>query len=88
VIGFVHNPDSDPDVLFDITLSLIERIGAKARTGAPARSAGDRWLVLAGDDRFSHMETYRHVYPQLSIPTDFKKVLMVLADGRIETLTG
>jgi hypothetical protein len=24
----------------------------------------------------------------LSIPTDFKKVPMVLADGRIETLTG
>ena len=88
VIGFVHNPDSDPDVLFDITLSLIERIGAKACKGAPGRSAGDRWLVLAGDERFSHMETYRHVYPQLSIPTDFKKVLMVLADGRIETLTG
>ena len=88
VIGFVHNPDSDPDVLLDIALSLIERIGAKARTGAPARSAGDRWLVLAGDDRFSYIEPYRHVYSQLSIPTDFKKILMVLADGRIETLTG
>ena len=88
VVGFVHNPDSGPDVLFDITLSLIERIGAKARTGALARSAGDRWLVLAGDDRFSYIEPYRHVYSQLSIPTDFKKILMVLADGRIETLTG
>ena len=88
VLGFVHNPDSDPDVLFDITLSLIERIGAKARWDAPARSAGDRWLVLAGDDRFSHMETYRHVYSQLSIPTDFKTILTVLADGRIETLAG
>jgi hypothetical protein len=88
VIGFVHNPDSDPDVLLDITLSLIERIGAKARKGAPARSAGDRWLVLAGDDRFSYIEAYRYVYSQLSIPTDFKKILMVLAGGRIETLTG
>jgi len=88
VIGFVHNPDSDPDVLFDITLSLIERIGAKARTGAPARSADDRWLVLAGDDRFSYIEPYRHVYSQLSIPTGFKKILVVLADGRIETMTG
>jgi hypothetical protein len=88
VIGFVHNPDSDPDVLFDITLSLIERIGAKACKGAPGRSAGDRWLVLAGDDRLSSIEPYRHVYSQLSIPTDFKKVPMVLADGRIETLTG
>ena len=76
------------DVLFDITLSLIERIGAKARTGAPARSADDRWLVLAGDDRFSYIEPYRHVYSQLSIPTGFKKILVVLADGRIETLTG
>jgi hypothetical protein len=38
VIGFVHNPDSDPDGLFDITLALIERIGAKARNGAPAGS--------------------------------------------------
>jgi len=88
VIGFVHNPDSDPDVLFDITLSLIERIGAKARTGAPARSADDRWLVLAGDDRFSYIEPYRHVYSQLSIPTGLKNILVVLADGRIETLTG
>jgi len=88
VIGFVHNPDSDPDVLLDITHSLIERIGAKARKGAPARSAGDRWLVLAGEDRLSHIEPYRHVYSQLSIPTHFKKILMVLAGGRIETLTG
>ena len=88
VIGFVHNPDSDPDGLFDITLSLIERIGAKARTGAPASSADDRWLVLAGDDRFSYIEPYRHVCSQLSIPTGFKKILVVLADGRIETMTG
>jgi hypothetical protein len=88
VIGFVHNSDSDPDVLFDLALALIERVGAKARKGAPARSAGDRWLVLAEDDQFSHMEPHRHVYSQLSIPTDFKKILMVLADGRIETLTG
>jgi hypothetical protein len=88
VIGFVHNPDSDPDVLLDITHSLIERIGAKAGEGAPALFAGDRWLVLASEDRLSHIEPYRHVYSQLSIPTDFKKMLMVLAGGRIETLTG
>jgi hypothetical protein len=88
VIGFVHNPDSDPDVLLDITHSLIERIGAKARNGAPAGSAGDRWLVLAGEVPHSHIEPYRHAYSQLSIPTDFKKILMVLADGQIETLAG
>jgi hypothetical protein len=88
VIGFVHNPDSDPDVLFDITLSLIERVGAKARSGAPAKSAGERWLVLAGEVPHSHIEPYRHAYSQLSIPTDFTKILMVLAGGQIETLAG
>ena len=88
VIGFVHNPDSDADVLLDITHSLIECIGAKAGGGASAGFAGDRWLVLAGEDRLSHIEPYRHVYSQLSIPTDFKKILMMLAGGRIETLTG
>jgi hypothetical protein len=88
VIGFVHNPNSDPGVLLCITHSLIECIGAKAGKGTPGRSAGDRWLVLAGEDRLSHIEPYRHACSQLSIPTDFKKVLLVLAGGRIETLTG
>jgi hypothetical protein len=56
--------------------------------GAPAEFAGDRWLVLAGENQLSHIEPYRHVYSQLSIPTDFKKILMVLDGSRIETLTG
>lgn len=25
-IGFVHNPDSDPEVLFDVTRSLLQRV--------------------------------------------------------------
>lgn len=87
VIGFVHNPDSDADVLLDITHSLIECIGTKAGQSAPAGFAGDRWLVLAGGDRLSHIEPYRHVYSQLSITTDFKKIVMMLAGGRIEALT-
>ena len=88
VIGFVHNPDSDADVLLDITHSLIECIGAKAGDGASAGCAGDRWLVLAGEDRLLHIEPYRHVYSQLSIPTDFRKILMTLAGGRVEALRG
>jgi hypothetical protein len=88
VIGFVHNPDSDPEVLLDITQSLIEGIGATAGEGAPAAVAGERWLVLAGDDRLSPIDTYRQVYSQLSIPAGFKKVLMVLPGGQVETLAG
>jgi hypothetical protein len=25
VIGFVHNPDSDPDILFDVTQAVLKR---------------------------------------------------------------
>ena len=88
VIGFVHNPDTDPEVLLDMTQSLLDCIGAEAGERPPTGFRGDRWLVLANDDGPSHIETYRHVYSQLSIPTDFKKILMVLAGGRVETLTG
>jgi hypothetical protein len=88
VIGFVHNPDSDPDVLFRLTQSLLQHIGAAARKRAPKKFTGDRWLVVADQDGLSHIETYRHVYSQLSISTDFKKILIVLAGGRVETLTG
>jgi hypothetical protein len=88
VIGFVHNPDSDPDVLFRLTQSLLQHIGAAAGKRSPKKFTGDRWLVVANQDGLSHIETYRHVYSQLSISTDFKKILIVLTGGRVETLTG
>jgi hypothetical protein len=88
VIGIVHNPDSDPEVLLDMTQALIEGLGAKSGEGGPARSAGNRWLVLAGEHLPSYIDTYRQVYSQLAIPTRFKKILMVLARGQVETLTG
>jgi hypothetical protein len=88
VIGFVHNPDSDPDVLLDLTQSLLQHIGAAADKRPPEKFTGDRWLIVANMDGFSYIETYRHVYSQLSISTDFKKILMVLAGGRVETLIG
>jgi hypothetical protein len=88
VIGFVHNPDSDPDVLLGLTQSLLQHIGTAADKRQPAKFTGDRWLVVASEDGFSYIETYRHVYSQLSISTGFKKILMVLAGGRVETLTG
>ena len=88
VIGFVHNSDSDPDVLLRVTQSLLQHIAVAADKRAPGKSTGDRWLVVVCEDGFSHIETYRHVYSQLSIATDFKKILMVLAGGRVESLTG
>src|SRR5438105_15638022 len=87
VIGFVHNPDSDPNGFLDRTQSLLERIHARGAKGAPLKPALDRWLVVADEDGQSHVGTYRYVLPQLSIATDFKKTLVVLAGGRIELLT-
>jgi hypothetical protein len=88
VIGFVHNPDSDPDVLFRLTQLLLRHIDAAASKRALKKFTGDRWLVVANEDGLPHIETYRHVCSQLSIPTDFKKILIVLAGGRVETLAG
>ena len=87
VIGFVHNPDSDPNGFLDRTQSLLERIHARGAKGAPLKPALDRWLVVADENGQSHVGTYRYVLPQLSIATDFKKTLVVLAGGRIELLT-
>jgi hypothetical protein len=88
LIGFVHNPDTDPDALLDVTQSLLQHIGTAAGRPAPGKFAGDRWLVVANEDGLSHIETYRHVYAQLAVSTDFKKILMVLPGGRVEVLTG
>jgi hypothetical protein len=88
VIGFVHNPDSDPRVLLHLTQSLLQRLGEAVGKRAPKKFTGDRWLVVAGEHGISHIEAYRHVYSQLSIPTDFTKALMFLAGGRVETLSG
>lgn len=88
VIGFVHNPGSDPNVLLSLTQSLLQHISAAAVNPASERFTGDRWLVLANKDGSSYLGTYRHICSQLSISTDFKKILMTFADGRIETLTG
>jgi hypothetical protein len=87
VIGFVHHRDSDPGVLIDLTQSLLERIRAEVRKRVPTDVMRDCWLVVAGDNGFSHVEAYRHLCFQLS-PTGFKKILMVSDDGQVESLTG
>ena len=88
VIGFVHNPDCDPDLLLDITQSLLQRIGAAANRPWPAAAAIERWLVIITRNEAFPITTCRQVYAQLSILTDFAKLLIVAPGDRIETLTG
>jgi len=86
VIGLVHNPHPNPEMLLDMMQSVIQTIGAAASDWAPVRSAKGRWLVVVDEGGFPHLETYRRIYEQLSIPTDFEKILMVFAGGRVAAL--
>ncbi len=85
LIGFVHNPDSDPCVLFEVTRSLLACVGSEERN--PARSAAERWLLIANRGGLLPMATYRSVCEQLRLPTVFERIFVVLPGGRIETLT-
>ena len=86
IIGFVHNSDSDPRLLLNMTHELLELISAEAGRRAP-RPAGDRWLVVVSAGGISCLEAYRYIYSQLRMATDFKKILMVFGDGRVGMLT-
>jgi hypothetical protein len=87
MIGFVHNPDSDPLPLFNMAGELLELLGAEAGRRAP-KLAGDRWLVVISAGGISCLEAYRYIYSQLRMTTDFKKILIVFGDGSVGTLTG
>ena len=59
-------------------------------TGVASRATrldGDRWLVLISEKEISFLELYRYIGSQLRRATDFKKILMVFGDGRVEMLT-
>jgi len=85
MIGFVHNSDSSPLLLLNLTRELLEVISAEASGPAPRR-ASDQWLIGISAGGSSCLESYRHVYSQLRIATGFEKILMVFRDGRIGTL--
>lgn len=88
VVGFVHNPGTDPQVFFDLTVGLLRHIGAAVDKRPPESFDGDRWLVIADEQGGERIGTYRQVYSQLGVSTDFNKMLVVFADGQVETLTG
>lgn len=87
MIGFVHNSDSDPLLLLNMTRELLELSRGEAGRAA-ATLAGDRWLVVMSARESSCLEAYRYIYSQLRMATDFKKILMVFGDGRVGLLTG
>jgi hypothetical protein len=67
VIGFVHNPYPNAELLLDVTEALLECMSAREGKG-DAAFAGERWLVIAHQNGISQTETYRQVCAQLSNP--------------------
>jgi hypothetical protein len=87
MIGFVHNSDSDPLLLLNMTRELLGLVSVDAGSRAPGL-AGDRWLVVISGGAISCLASYRYIYSHLRIATGFKKILMVFGDGRVGMLTG
>jgi hypothetical protein len=86
VIGFVHNPGVDGTVLLGAAQAFLAAIEAAARKRAQGKSNGGHWLALVGEDGFA--DTYRHLCATCAPVAGFGKVLLVLADGRVESLAG
>ncbi len=83
LIGFVHNPDTDPVVFFNMTTELLD-----LTAGRTPKLAGDRWRVVISARGASCLEACRYIYSQLGMGTGYKKVVMVFADGSVEMLAG
>jgi hypothetical protein len=87
LIGFVHNADSDALLLLNITCELLELLSPETGRRA-SKPACDRWLVVVSAGGISYLDAYRYIYSQLRVAIDFKRILMVFDDGRVEVLTG
>jgi plasmid stabilization system protein ParE len=87
MIAFVHNSDSDPILLLNMTHELLELNSTETGRRA-SRLVSDRWLIVINAGRVSSLEAYRYIYSQLRMASDFKKILMVFGDGRVGMLTG
>ena len=87
VIGFVFSGDPAPSDLADSMRRFGDEIASKAKERMPKDFAGDRWLVLCGENWIADIKTYRLAISYLSPPGHhFKKILMVIDGGRVEPL--
>jgi len=86
MIGFVHNPETDPLLLLNMTRELLVLLGAASGKTA-AKPAGDQWLIAISAEPSSCLETCRYIYSQLDLATRYRQILIVFGDGRVGVLT-
>ena len=82
LIGFVHNPDSDPGILIDVARALLARVGSGERTPGP------RWLIVASHNGAVPIEACRQVCSQLGIGSVFERTFAVVPGGGVASLSG
>jgi hypothetical protein len=69
LIGFVHNPEPNPEILFDVTRSVLACIGSDKQS-----PRADRRLVIANQHGLAPVETVRQVCLALRARTVFKRM--------------
>jgi hypothetical protein len=84
VIGFVHNPDSAPELALDMARALLEVL--RAQPPRPKRHR-ERWLVVTNGGGSARLGAYRSIYSQLRMRTAFGKILFVFGDGSVGMLS-
>jgi hypothetical protein len=73
MIGFVHNPETDPLLLLKMTSDLLAAM-------KPGRKRG---LVVTVEGT-SCLDAFRYICSQLNIAASFEKILIAFGDGRVE----
>lgn len=86
VFGFVFTGDPAPGELAGTLRALHNAIAKEAKIRKPKKFTGERWLVLAAEQWIADIKTYRRAYGLLSPRHDFRRILLVLASGRVEIL--
>ena len=85
LIGFVHNADSDPLVLLNMTGEWLQLDRAEAGRRSLKRG-DDRWLVVISARASGCLEACRYIFSRLHTVIGYKKILMAFGDGRVGNL--
>lgn len=74
LVGFVHNPEPSPIVLFEVARFVLASLGS-------GKGKGDRWLIVANEEGRAPLETVRQVCLALRARTVLKRILVRESEG-------
>jgi hypothetical protein len=86
LIGFVHNSDTDPLRLLNMTRELLQAVGAEDKRPVSGQPR-DQWLVVISPEGRSTLEAYRYIHSELRLATTSTKILIVFGDDFVGMLS-